>query len=89
MAGNPYRLPNKPHVTIRDILVWAAKQSEVTLEDVREEFDITSGDASVRLLKLHRWGYLQRWKNGLPPRVYRYRVSRFGAKTAKKWKGSR
>lgn len=87
MSENPYQLPSKPRVTIRQILVWIAGESEVMLEDVREEFGITSGDASVRLLKLYRWGYLQRWKNALPPRVYRYRASRFGVRTAKRWRG--
>lgn len=83
---NPYRLPNVARVTIREILVWIDGRGETTLEDVKDEFGITSGDASVRLLKLYRWGYLGRKKSELPPRVYRYWPTCFGKKTARKWR---
>lgn len=86
MKSNPYRLPNAPRVTIRQILVWIDGQDGVTLESVKGEFDLTPGDASVRLLKLYRWGYLGRRKSELPPRVYRYWTTRFGRKTAKRWR---
>lgn len=83
---NPYRIPNSPKVTIREILVWIFRKGEISMGDVAETFEITTNDASVRLLKLYRWGYLRRAKSAFPPRVYRYRVTRFGKKTARKWK---
>jgi hypothetical protein len=84
---NPYRIPNAPKVTIREILCWIDRQGGTSsMEGVASKFGITSGDASVRLLKLYRWGYLKREKSTLPPRVYRYWTSRFGKKTARKWR---
>ena len=56
------------------------------MSDLAEQFDITSGDASVRLLKLWKWGYLRRAKSKLPPKVYHYWPTKFGKKTAKKWR---
>ncbi len=85
MTSNPYRIPNKPAVTIREILVWIRGQGDITLHDVVDTFGITKGDASVRLLKLHRWGYVRRKKADVPPRIFHYTVSKFGRKTAKKW----
>lgn len=83
---NPYRIPNDPHVTIREILVFIVRKGEVIREDIAVEFEITPNDASVRLLKLHRWGYLKRKKSPLPPCVYHYTPSRFGRRQAKKWR---
>jgi hypothetical protein len=85
-SRHPYTLAADPKVTIRKVLIWIArKPDEVALEDVAEKFGISSAYASVILLKLHRWGYLRRWKDDLPPRTFRYEASAFGLKTAKKW----
>jgi len=84
-SRHPYTLAADPKVTIRKVLIWIARKDEVALEDVAKHFDITSAYASVVLLKLHRWGYLRRWKDDLPPRTFRYEPSVFGLKTAKKW----
>ena len=82
---NPYDIPKRPHLTIKQVIVYASKAGEITLEDLVDEFGITSNDASVRLLKYYRWGYLTRWKEKLPPRIFRYKLTRFGKHAAKRW----
>jgi hypothetical protein len=83
---NPYDLPTNPKVTIRKCLIWIALLEEnVTAADVERHFKISGDYASVMMLKLHRWGYLKRWKSNVPPRVYFYALSRFGKSTAKRW----
>ena len=86
MSNNPFTLPNAPHVTIREILIWIADNREIIMSHLAEHFDITSSDASVRLLKLSRWGYLRRKKSKLTPKVYHYCLTKFGKKTVKKWR---
>jgi hypothetical protein len=82
---NPYDIPKRPRVTIRQILPWILQREIVSCSDLVEEFGVTSVDAGVRLLKLHRWGYLRRKKAETPPRVYGYTVTRFGKKAVKRW----
>lgn len=82
---NPYRLPNDPRVTIREVLAWVARRKDATLWQVAGEFDITNNDASVRLRKLHRWGYLRRYKPAGVPRLYHYSVTAFGRKAVRRW----
>lgn len=84
---NPYRLPNKPKLTIRQIVAWASKQREpFAAAALVDAFGITANDAAVRVMKLHRWGYFRRRKAKLPPRIYKYALSAFGRRTAKRWK---
>lgn len=84
---NPYRLPNDPALTIREVMVWIWRQKRpVTLHDVMDYFDIQASNAGTRLMKLHRWGYLRRRKPPLPPKIYQYEPTRFGARQARKWK---
>lgn len=84
--SNPYRLPNKARVTIREILVWAVSKRAIQLPDLVAEFGVTSSDASVRLNKLWKWGYLARKKSENPPRIFRYTPTKFGRTRAKEWK---
>ena len=89
-SENPdYPAPKRAHVTIREILIWIVAEGEVTMAELAEEFDITSTDASVRLQKLHRWGYIRRRKSQLSPKVYHYRPSAFGRKTVLSFKKKR
>ena len=83
---NPYTLPNKPYLTMREILPWISSAGEVTLHDLIDRFGITSGDAAMRLNKLWKWGYLRRGKSPVPPRIYHYTVTKFGRRKAKEWK---
>ncbi len=84
--NNPYNLPNKPRVTIRQILIWAVAEREITLEELAGEFRISLSDAGVRLLKLYRWGYLRRRKSRTPPKVFRYTPTKYGRKASRRWK---
>jgi hypothetical protein len=84
---NPFRqkIPKSPKVTIRDIVRWMAGRPPVTARVVSRQFRITPNDAGVRLRKLHRWGYCTRRKPEEPPRVYYYRLSKFGETAARRW----
>lgn len=83
---NPYRIPNKPKVTIREILPWIGKNSSVTASDLERRFKITPNDALVRVNKLWKWGYLRRVKRPPPGSVYEYSLTSFGQRTVKRWK---
>lgn len=84
---NPYRLPNRPRVTLQDIVVWAAGQTApITIYSLRAAFGLERSDAGVRLMKLHRWGYLRRYKPEDPPIVWHYTLTRFGKKRSRAWK---
>jgi DNA-binding MarR family transcriptional regulator len=85
---NPYRsrIPAKPHLTIRQIVPWLGKSGPASASDLCARFRVTPGDAAVRLLKLWRWGYVRRQKSTEPPRVYLYRLSAFGERTAERWR---
>jgi DNA-binding HxlR family transcriptional regulator len=84
---NPYKLPNKPRVTIREIVVWLARKPPTPAYKVADHFGITPNDAGVRLRKLHRWGYCGRRKAKAPPRVYHYWLTKFGRTAARRWMG--
>jgi Mn-dependent DtxR family transcriptional regulator len=83
MNPNPFTLPNRPHLTIREVLCWiAGKRGAVDSAAVAARFKVERNDACMRLLRLHRYGYLRRAKAA---GVYAYELTDFGAKSARKW----
>jgi hypothetical protein len=83
MNQNPFELPNKPRLTIREVLCRIAKApGDVDSAAVARWFKVERNDACMRLLRLHRYGYLTRRKEA---GVYAYSLTDFGAKSARKW----
>jgi DNA-binding IclR family transcriptional regulator len=76
-------MPNAPHVTLREILPWIVKQGEAGSAELEKQFRMKKNDACMRLLRLHRYGYVSRERKA--DGTYRYTATAFGLKTAKKW----
>lgn len=91
MKDHHWKISNKPHLTLCDVLAWIVGLGagvQVTLDDVGAKFDVSSSNAGGRLLKLFRGGYLSRKRQSEGPKVYLYRPTALGKRVVEKWRKS-
>jgi DNA-binding IclR family transcriptional regulator len=82
---NPFRMPNAPRVTIRHILPWiASRPSPVSTADLVGRFGMKQNDAGMRVMRLHRYGYLSRRRRA--DGSWEYTPTAFGLAAAKRWR---
>jgi DNA-binding MarR family transcriptional regulator len=80
-----YRDVKEPNLTARQVLITMEKEYETFgAKEVQEAFDITMGDACMRVKRLEKWGTIRQ----VPPlkaRNREFEVTDWGRKMAKKW----
>lgn len=78
----PFNLPANPKLTMRQVLAWMSKKGGlVSAGEVSAHFQVTMSDACVRIMRLHRQGYLRKSRQ----EVNRYEPTTFGRTALRRW----
>lgn len=79
----PFNLPAHPKLTMRQVLAWIAQKGGlVSAGEVSEHFKVTMSNACVRIMRLHRQGYLRKSRQ----EVNRYEPTTFGRAALRRWR---